>query len=73
MNESNTYRALAMSTAVFGGFLMLLGWIAGGGGLIIRMNVLSASFLVGGAALMAFGPWFVLFHYQDILRGRREA
>ncbi len=71
MDLSNAYRALAMSVAVLGGLLIFLGWIAGGGGFVLQMNAVSVSLLIGGVGMIGFGPWFILFHYQTILRRQR--
>ncbi len=72
MNESNAYRALAFSTAPVGGLLVVLGWIAGGGGLVIQVTPAVTLLLIGGVSLMALGPWLVLSRYRIILRRRRS-
>ncbi len=72
MNESSAYRWLAVSMLPIGLILVLLGWIAGGGGLIITMGAVSGSLIMLGTGLVAIGPWLVLLRYQTILRRRRS-
>ncbi len=72
MNESDVYRTLAVSMLPFGGLLIILGWLMGGGGSIIELNVVSGSLVIGGAALATLGPWMVLLRYRTILRRRRK-
>ncbi len=71
VTESNAYWGLAFSMAPVGGLLVVLGWMAGGGGLAIELNVLPGSLILLGVGLMAVGPWLVLFRYRTILRRRR--